>query len=183
MENKIWKTPNYSPVKEKAIQCRSIENRMPVGQRITFSVGHVLNDLVLAAWVSYIIIIQTKVIGLSPKTSGYIWLAVCIADCFAGLAVGYVCDHVNIPYLSNCYGKRKAWHLMGTIVVAGTFPFLMMPCLYCADNTKELELAIYYTIVFIIFMTAWDMVQTTHMTLIPQIARRASEMVELNAAR
>ena len=33
--------------------------RLPVFQRFAFSVGHVLNDTVLGAWVSYLLIFQT----------------------------------------------------------------------------------------------------------------------------
>ena len=32
------------------------------------------------------------------------------------------------------YGRRKSWHLVGTICVLTSFPFLFMACLGCAQS-------------------------------------------------
>ena len=52
-----------------------------------------------------------------------------------GFAKGFVrlINHkINVPLFR--YGRRKSWHLVGTICVLTSFPFLFMACLGCAKS-------------------------------------------------
>ncbi|KAL9973178.1 hypothetical protein ACROYT_G019596 [Oculina patagonica] len=156
---------------------------LPIFQRFSFSVGHVLNDAVVGAWVSYMLIFQTKVLGISNRTAGFLWIVSSSVDSVLCIVVGYVCDNYRFPFLAKYYGKRKSFHLLGTVLVAGFFPFLMMPCFVCGEDSSEWILGIYYATIMIIHNIGWALSQVTHLALIPEIAKRPSEMVELHALR
>ena len=159
------------------------KSRLPVVQKLSFSVGHFLNDAVVGAWVSYMLIFQTKVLGISNSTAGFLWIVTSTVDAVATLAVGYVCDNVKFPLFSKYYGKRKSFHLLGTVLVAGLFPFLMMPCFVCGEDSSEWKLGIYYGALMVIHNIGWALSQVTHLALITEIAKRPDEMIELHALR
>ena len=157
--------------------------RLPIFQRFSFSVGHVLNDAVVAAWVSYMLIFQTKVLGISNRTAGVLWIISSSVDSVLCIVVGYICDNFRFPLLAKYYGKRKIFHLLGSVLVAGFFPFLMMPCFVCKEDSPEWIIGIYYATIMILHNIGWAFSQVTHLALIPEIAKRPSEMVELHALR
>lgn len=157
--------------------------RLPALQKFSFSVGHVLNDVALEVWVSYMIIFQTKVLGLSNRTAGFLWIISSSVDAVVSLGVGHVCDKLSFPLLAKYHGKRKSFNLLGTILVAGLFPFIMMPCFACGEDSSEWQKVIYYGGLMIIHNVGWALSQVTHLALIPEIAKRPNEMVELHGLR
>lgn len=157
--------------------------RLPVFQRFSFSVGHVLNDTVVGAWISYMLIFETKVLGLSNRTAGFLWIVSSVVDSVLCIVVGYICDNYKFPLLARYYGKRKSFHLLGTVLVAGFFPLLMMPCFVCGKDSSEWIMGIYYSTIMIAHNIGWALSQVTHLALIPEIAKRPNEMVELHALR
>ena len=52
-----------------------------------------------------------------------------IADGLSTLFVGFFMDAGDNFWLCNRYGKRKSWHLVGTLCVLAAFPFIFMPCI------------------------------------------------------
>lgn len=162
---------------------RRYKARLPIIQRLSFSVGHFLNDAVVGAWVSYMLVFQTKVLGISNRTAGFLWILSSTVDSVLSLAVGYICDNLKFPLFAKYYGKRKSFHLLGTILVAGLFPFLMMPCFVCGKDSSEWKMGIYYGTIMIVHNIGWALSQVTHLALIPEIAKRPNEMVELHALR
>lgn len=157
--------------------------RLPIFQRFSFSVGHVLNDTVVGAWISYMLIFQTKVLGLSNRTAGFLWIVSSTVDAVLCIVVGYICDNHKVPLLARYYGKRKSFHLLGTVLVAGFFPLLMMPCFVCGEESSEWVMVIYYATIMIVHNIGWALSQVTHLALIPEISKRPNEMVELHALR
>lgn len=157
--------------------------RLPIFQRFSFSVGHVLNDTVVGAWISYMLIFQTKVLGLSNRTAGFLWIVSSTVDAVLCIVVGYTCDNHKVPLLARYYGKRKSFHLLGTVLVAGFFPLLMMPCFVCGEESSEWVMVIYYATIMIVHNIGWALSQVTHLALIPEISKRPNEMVELHALR
>ena len=157
--------------------------RLPIIQRISYSVGHFLNDAVVSAWSSYLLVFFTKVIGLSNRAAGFLSIASYAVDAALGILVGYICDNHQFPLLAKYYGKRKSFHLLGTILVAGLFPFLMMPCFVCGEDPSQWKMGVYYGTIMILHNIGWALSQCTHLALIPEIAKRPNEMVELHVLR
>ncbi|XP_039250508.1 major facilitator superfamily domain-containing protein 12-like isoform X2 [Styela clava] len=149
-------------------------------QRLSFGVGHVLNDLCASMWFSYLLLFFHKVLKFSNATAGYLLLAGQIADGIATPLVGYESDRRG--NLCN-YGRRKTWHLIGTISVILSFPPLFMRCIGCSENTPAYAQFIYYVPLVIIFQSGWAATQINHLALIPELARDRAEKVNLNAVR
>lgn len=147
-------------------------------QKIFYGVGHIFNDLCGNCWFSYVLIYMTKVAGLSESNAGLVLLIGQLADALFTLIIGYSCDKTKITW----YGKRKFWHGVGTICVLASFPFVFNLCISC-DNASETTKLIYYSGFVIIFQFGWAAVQIAHLALIPEIATKASQRVELNAIR
>ena len=150
--------------------------KLPVSQKFCYGVGHILNDLAANAWFSYLIIYLTKVARLSNSHTGLVAM------------LGQVTDGICTPITAILndktvchYGRRKIWHLIGTICVSITFPLLFTRLL--GDGVSaSLKLA-YYISIAAVFQFGWGCVQISHLSLIPEIAIRESEKVELNAIR
>ncbi|XP_022096604.1 major facilitator superfamily domain-containing protein 12-like isoform X2 [Acanthaster planci] len=106
------------------------------------------------------------------------------------LLIGQVSDALCTPLIGyesdrslGCrYGKRKTWHLLGTICVMSTFIFIFSPTLGPTD-TSEWAKVIYFTPFIVIFQFGWASTQISHLSLIPELTNVATERVALNAIR
>ncbi|XP_076819781.1 major facilitator superfamily domain-containing protein 12-like isoform X1 [Clavelina lepadiformis] len=149
-------------------------------QKFAYSVGHVLNDLCASMWFSYLLVFFHKILQFSNSMSGYILLVGQIADGIATPFVGYESDKSSI----TCkYGRRKSWHLVGTICVTLTFPLLYMHCIGCSQTTAEYAQFVYYAPLVVIFQFGWASTQINHLALIPDLTNDDGDKVTLNAFR
>eukprot|EP00794_Sanderia_malayensis_P003502 gene3502-4002_t len=152
--------------------------RLPFMQKLFYGVGHVFNDLCANCWFSYLLLYMTKVVSLSNASAGLVLLIGQVSDAIFTPFIGYGCDKTNV----KCYGRRKLWHLIGTFCVLLSFPFIFNLCMNC-ENASTTILLVYYSGFVIVFVFGWASVQISHLSLIPEIARKISEKVELNAIR
>lgn len=171
---------NKKPVKH--VKPEDIKTRTPLKQRMSYCTGHIFNDLCSAVWFTYFIVYFNKVVGLSTTDTGLLFLIAQGADAILTPFMGIGCDRLVIKRLA-AYGKRKTWHLFGTIFVAIAWPFIMSPCLVCSSNSPSWLPMLYYSLIVVIFHVGWAGVQIAHLSLIPEIAKRPGEIVELNAVR
>jgi len=154
----------------------------PLRQRMSYCTGHIFNDLCSAVWFTYFIVYFNKVVGLSTTETGLLFLIAQGADAVLTPFIGIGCDRLVIKRLAR-YGKRKIWHLFGTIFVAITWPFIFSSCLACTDESPSWLRFAYYSFTVVFFHVGWAAVQIAHLSLIPEIAKRPGEIVELNAVR
>lgn len=161
---------------KKSQQKTSRENRLASSQKFCYGVGHILNDLAANAWFSYLIIYLTKVAGLSNSHTGKVVMAGQLTDGICTPIVAILNDKTVCRY-----GRRKIWHLVGSICVTFSFP-LLFTRLLGDETSNSLKLA-YYIGIAAVFQFGWGCVQISHMSLIPEIAIRESEKVGLNAIR
>lgn len=155
---------------------RPTKEKLPVKQKFSHGVGHILNDLAASVWFSYLLIYLTKVAGLSNRNSGLVVLLGQIADALFTPFIGILCDRTVCRY-----GRRKLWHLIGTILTSVSFPMLFIRLLP-EDSASLLKLT-YFVGVAAVFQFGWGSVQISHLSLIPEICHRNNERVELNAIR
>ena len=152
--------------------------RLSVIQKFCYGIGHVFNDLCANCWFSYLLLYMTKVVSLSDANAGLILLIGQVADALFTPFIGYGCDKTNFKY----YGRRKLWHLIGSICVLLSFPFIFNLCLTC-DNVSSTVYVLYYSGFVVVFQFGWAAVQISHLSLIPEIAHKVSQKVELNSIR
>lgn len=83
---------------------------LPVLKRLSYAVGHFLNDLCASMWFTYLLVYYHSVLGFQNWYAGVLLLVGQIADGVCTPLIGYESDRT-----AGCfkYGKRKTWHLVG----------------------------------------------------------------------
>ncbi|XP_046912468.2 major facilitator superfamily domain-containing protein 12 [Dermatophagoides farinae] len=156
-------------------------NHLSLLQKLAISMGHVFNDLCAAFWFTYLLIYMHFVNQFNSNTSGTLMLVGQVADGLATPFVGIECDR-KLDWFFCKYGRRKCWHLIGTLCVFLSFPFLFNQCIGC-ENSPEHSQIIYYAAFITIFQFGWAAVQISHLSLIPASTPHSSERIELNSYR
>ncbi|XP_046403114.1 major facilitator superfamily domain-containing protein 12-like [Ischnura elegans] len=155
--------------------------RLPILLRASYGVGHVLNDVCASMWFTYLLVWFHLVLQFDSALSGIVLLIGQVADAISTPFVGIESDRRDNFWLCR-YGRRKTWHLFGTICVIGSFPFIFMPCISCQDSHHWAQL-IYYAAFVVIFQFGWASVQISHLSLIPDLTPDEHERTELTAIR
>ena len=94
--------------------------------KVGYGTGDVFNDMASVISPGYTLLYLKSVIGLNDSNSG---LVVSIGLICTGLSSGLIGFLVALDtncFLYHHYGKRKTWHLIGTIFVVVSFPFLCL---------------------------------------------------------
>jgi len=144
-----------------------------------YGTGHIMNDMCASLWFTYLLLYYEKVINLGAVYAGIILLVGQIADGIATIVVGILSDReTNLRVCLN-YGKRKSWHLIGTVGVLLSYPFLFAPAIginrdvvQCTGNTEcddNKLMTIYYSVFSAIHNISWAFVQISHLAMIPEI--------------
>lgn len=159
------------------------EDKTSLKQKFCYGVGHVFNDLCIQAWFTYLIIFFNKIVKISATGTGYIFLSSQIADAISTPFIGYGCDKSLSKRITKKYGNRKIWHLLGSAGIALIWPFVFSPCLLCNEESPDWVPVAYYCFFAAIFSVGWPMVEISHLSLIPHVAKRPKDAVELSAIR
>ncbi|CAN8004911.1 unnamed protein product, partial [Ixodes hexagonus] len=154
---------------------------LPNRARLAYSVGHVLNDLCASMWFTYLLVYLTFVREFRSTLAGALLLVGQVADALATPFVGIESDRDDDFWLCH-YGRRKTWHLVGTLCVVGSFPFLFSKPLGGEGSSQEAEF-VYFAAFIVIFQLGWAATQVSHLSLIPDLTPIPHERVELNALR
>lgn len=154
---------------------------LPLRVRVAYSVGHVLNDLCASMWFTYLLVYLTFVRQLRPTLAGALLLIGQVVDAVSTPFVGIESDRDDDFWLCR-YGRRKTWHLIGTVCVVGSFPFLFTKPMGNHPSSQEAQF-VYYAAFIIIFQFGWASTQVSHLAFIPDITPIPHERVELNSMR
>ncbi|XP_013787197.1 major facilitator superfamily domain-containing protein 12-like, partial [Limulus polyphemus] len=157
------------------------QHTLLLSTRLAYSVGHVLNDLCASMWFTYMLVYLHYVLEFDNNFAGVLLLIGQAADALATPFVGFESDRIDNFWLCR-YGRKKTWHLLGTICVLISFPFLFNQCLGCSSSHQTAQV-IYYAAFIIVFQFGWASVQISHLSLIPDLTPVSSERVELNSLR
>ena len=143
-----------------------------------------INDVTRRMLQSFRLVFLMKVIGISATNAGLLTLY----SLFAGAIIfspiaGFLCDRVKIPILSRKHGKRKSWHLIGSVVAAVSVPLFFSKCLVCSSATSEWLLMGYYVSIATFISFSINFIDISHLSIIPVLAKDQSEAVKLTALR
>lgn len=153
---------------------------LPITKRVSYAVGHFLNDLCASMWFTYLLVFYHSVLGFQNTYAGVLLLVGQIADAICTPLIGYESD--QSPGCGN-YGKRKTWHLVGTLSVLLSFSFVFNQCLGCSPLTPQRASLVYFVPFIIIFQFGWAATQISHLSLIPELVTCEHAKVELTAYR
>lgn len=104
--------------------------------------------------------------------------------------IGQVADGISTPIVGIYsqkirflrYGRKKSWHLLGSMCVIMSFPMIFNPCIFGEDITIPYQM-VYFSIFIIIFQFGWAAVQISHLSLIPDLTPSSNERIGLNSLR
>ena len=156
---------------------------MSLLQKLCCGTGHIMNDLWRQIAFSFILIYLIKVAGLSGKEAGLSLVLSQIVDSFVGPLVGYCSDKVALPLLGRCIGRRKAWHLIGIILMAIFFPLAFTRCFICGETSPHWVKVAYYSVLLCIINVAFPAIDIGHLSIISVVAKNQEECVVLNVLR
>ncbi|XP_054452421.1 major facilitator superfamily domain-containing protein 12a [Anoplopoma fimbria] len=156
------------------------ERSLPVLKKLSYAVGHFLNDLCASMWFTYLLVFYHSVLGFENTNAGVMLLVGQIADGICTPLIGYESDRT--PGCGN-YGKRKTWHLVGTLSVMLSFAFIFNQCLGCDIHTPQWASLTYFIPFIIVFQFGWAATQISHLSLIPELVTCEHAKVELTAYR
>ncbi|XP_068711313.1 major facilitator superfamily domain-containing protein 12-like [Montipora foliosa] len=159
------------------------ESRTPFFQRFACGLGHAINDITRQLLFSFRLVFFMNVLDLSATNSGWLILEKQLVHTVMSPVCAILLDRIRVPFLSRKLGKRKSWHLCATILEAVFVPLFFTPCyLFQRDNGQE-RLLIYFGILNVILGVAGSLLDISHLSLIPFIAKNQMEAVELSAWR
>ncbi|XP_063928728.1 major facilitator superfamily domain-containing protein 12-like isoform X1 [Zophobas morio] len=158
-----------------------VYRRLPLKLQLAYGVGHVLNDVCASMWFTYLLVFFHLVLQFSNWEAGFMLLVGQVADAVSTPFVGFHSDQTDNFWLCR-YGRRKTWHLIGTVCVLTTFPFIFAPCINCTDSHKWAQI-FYYCVFITIFQFGWASVQISHLSLIPELTPNEHDRTKLTAIR
>lgn len=152
-------------------------------QHLCYSIGHVQNDICASMWFTYLVIFFQTVLQWPRTVAGIIMLIGQVADALSTPFVGLQADLRDDFWMCR-YGRRKTWHLVGTLCVLLSFPFIFMSCIGCRDAAGDYWYQLVYFGAFIcIFQFGWAAVQISHLSLIPDLTPDQNARTGLIACR
>lgn len=84
--------------------------------------------------------------------------------------------------INSRYGKRKGWHLIGTLCVVISFPFIFLGCIGCSNAGLVFQMA-YFIAFVVVFQFGWAATQISHLAMIPELTPVQDERTGLTAIR
>ena len=184
-----------------------VRHHLPITRKAAYGLGHAFNDLCASMWFTYLLLFFHAVLQIDNTYAGIILLIGQVADAAATPVIGFLCDKTR-----SRYGRRKTWHLIGTVMVAVSFFFFWHKCLACSNVSANLNATnltsnwdecrynhretdgvkegtpiqwkvVYFAVPIVIFQFGWASVQISHLSLIPELTDHENERVGLNAIR
>ena len=159
------------------------ETQTPLKQRLACGVGNVYNDLIRSMMYSFGLVYYMRVAQLSSNQSGVVLACGQFSSVIAGLVFGYCSDKVDLPYLSRRLGRRKVWHLLGTIIVAVSFMIAFSRCIICTWSPSSTVAFGYFTFAYGMVCFWYEAVAIGSLSIIPEIVKTYNETVTLNSIR
>ena len=156
--------------------------RSNILKRTGYGMGHVFNDMCAAMGFTYSLIFFQKVLGFESFYAGIFMAIGQLADGISTVLVGIFSDKKDLFCLCVRYGNRKSWHLIGTLCVVFTFPFVFMPCLNCENSSQQIKM-VYYCAFCIVLQFGFSSVQISHLALIPELTSNENEHTLLTSIR
>ncbi|KAL1448875.1 hypothetical protein WDU94_000128, partial [Cyamophila willieti] len=104
-----------------------------------------------------------------------------IADAVATPIIGLYSDRGSAAWYC-ALGRRKTWHILGTLMVTLSFPFIFSPILFLHTASSAAHV-LYYIPFICLFQFGWAGVQIAHLSLVPDLTPNEHERTSLLSVR
>lgn len=146
-------------------------------RKLSFASGHFMNVVAISLWFPYNVSFFQKVIGLPPSDAGTIILTAQIAGAVSLPFIGMWSDQTVLKY-----GRRKIFHLFGTLATGLVLFFMWHECLGCSATPPQYQV-IYFASFAVVFQFGWAAAQIAQLSLIPELVRDKNAQNGINAMR
>ncbi|MEW5872925.1 MAG: MFS transporter [Chloroflexota bacterium] len=151
-----------------------MQTRLPRLTKLIYGFGETGISLTTTILVTYFAIFLTDVVGLSPGTAA------------AAIFIGRSWDYINDPlvgYISahtrTRWGRRRPFLLFGALPLAVSFVLMW----WRPPFEKQVFLAVYYALAYVLFDTAVTCVYMPFCALTPELTSNYDERTALAASR
>ncbi|EYB95330.1 hypothetical protein Y032_0161g3371 [Ancylostoma ceylanicum] len=152
-------------------------------KKFGYGVGHFYNDLCASMWFTYLMIYLEKVLRFRSSRAGLLMLIGQVTDAVSTPLVGIASDSSLLPKFFDKIGRRMSWHIIGTICVSLSFPFIFNRCFVCSDSGSEWYKVLWFVPFIMVFQFGWASVQISHLALIPELSSIDSSRTTMNSLR
>ncbi|CAD6194361.1 unnamed protein product [Caenorhabditis auriculariae] len=128
-------------------------------------------------------IFMEKVLKFRSSRAGFLMMIGQVTDAVSTPLVGIFSDSNILPSAFDKIGRRISWHIIGTILVSVSFPFIFNRCLLCTDSTSEWYAVAWFVPFIMVFQFGWASVQISHLALIPELSSLPSSRSTMNSLR
>lgn len=147
--------------------------------KFSYGVGHVLNDLTASMWFSYLLVFLHQVNNFHNILAGNLMLIGQVSDALFTPFIGLESDRTSGIWK---LGRRKTWHLIGTLCVMASFPFLFSKCITCS-HAPNIAQFVYYAPFVVIFQFGWASTQISHLSFSSDLSPNGHDRVTLQSIR
>ena len=148
------------------VSANHLDNKTKIG----YAAGHIFNDIAASLRTSYSLIFYQNVLKIDKYYVGIIYLIGQFADGFTSPLVGYISDIDMDIWMCNTYGKRKTWHLMGTLLFLISWPMTFVPPVGFDLFDNLTAITAYYSLLNILHNIGFAMAQNAHLAMIPELS-------------
>lgn len=154
--------------------------KLKLGTKLAYGAGDSGSAITANLLIFYLSPFLTDVAGLSPGMAAQTQLVGKIWDAINDPMMGVVSDRTTF----GKWGRRYPWMLIGGIPL-GIFFFLqwVVPHFSSNEATNQMGLFWYYTLISILFNTAFTMVNLPYTALTPELTQDYNERTQLNSFR
>ena len=177
---KTYSTEHVSLDHSEDIENQENGEELQMKTKIGFGSGHVYNDIAANAGAGYALLFYTSVIGISNAHAGIIFMIGNIVDAIAVTTFGFLADLDFNCSIYRQYGKFKAWHLMGTIILTIGYPLTFLPPLGIENEVLK---TVYYTGIFVFSNLGYAITAIAHNSIILKLATCESNQVSLSSIK
>ncbi|KAI6176405.1 hypothetical protein M3Y97_00794500 [Aphelenchoides bicaudatus] len=117
------------------------------------------------------------------QTAGFLMLLGQATDAAATPIIGLLSDASILPWFLMRFGRRKAWHIIGTTCVSLSFPFIYTDCLVCKADLSSWLRVLWFIPFIMIFQFGWAATQIAHLALIPELSTDPGKRGSMNSCR
>ena len=155
------------------------QEKLSLKTKLSYGVGDMGAGITATIESFVFLIFLTNVAGLSPGWAGFVLLVGRIWDAVNDPVVGVLSDRTRFRW-----GRRHTWMLFGSIPFGVTFFLLwIVPQFSSNPETNEIWLVVYYSLMFVLFDTAYTAVNLPYTSLTPELTQDYDERTNLNSYR
>jgi len=143
---------------------------MDLKTKISFGIGDLAGAVPANIIVFYLLFFFTDIAGLNPSLAGSILLIARAWDAINDPLIGWLSDRTKSPL-----GKRYPWMIFGAIPLGLFFALLW----FIPPTDNQSTLFIYYTVVTLLFYTAFTGVVLPNATLAAELTEKYNERTNL----